>query len=156
MRRSPQSRTRRRQRGGSLQRGYSLVEATVSLVIMGVLLAMGIPRFQLALEQSRANVAGANLRAIWSAQRIYWLENRAYATSLSTLQDANLIDRSLVTANVPYAYSADVLSDGTFTATATRGGPSSWAGSFTIAADGSFTGSVQQGGQGVLITPQFQ
>ena len=50
---------------------------------MSVLLAMGVPRFQLSLEQARANVAGANLRSIWSAQRLYWLENRTYAPDLA-------------------------------------------------------------------------
>ena len=57
----------------------------VAMVVLGVLLSMGIPRFQQSLEQSRADVAGANLRSIWSAQRLYWLENRAYAPDLTTL-----------------------------------------------------------------------
>jgi prepilin-type N-terminal cleavage/methylation domain-containing protein len=57
--------------GGPIRSGYSLIEALVALVMMSVLVAMGVPRFQLSLEQSRANVAGANLRSIWSAQRLY-------------------------------------------------------------------------------------
>jgi hypothetical protein len=36
----------------------------------------------------------------------------------------------------------------TFTATATRTGPTYWAGSFTIATDGTFSGSIQQSGSG--------
>lgn len=144
-------------RGGGLRRGYSLIEALVALVMMSVLLAMGVPQFQLSLEQSRANVAGADLRAIWSAQRLYWLENRAYAPDLPTLQAANLIDPSLPTTTAPYTYSMAVSSDGSsFTATATRSGATSWSGSFTIASDGTFTGSLQQSGQGPTIQPNFQ
>jgi prepilin-type N-terminal cleavage/methylation domain-containing protein len=137
--------------------GFTLMELIVALVIMSVLLAMGVPRFTLCLEQSRAHVAGANLRAIWSAQRLYWLQNpnRMYAPDLPTL--ANLIDPSLATATAPYVYSVSVPTDGsTFTATATRAGTGAWSGEFTIAADGSFSGSVQQAGQGTTIVPSFQ
>ncbi len=124
---------------------------------MCVLIAMGIPRFQLSLEKARADVAGANLRSIWSGQRLYWLENRVFAPDLPTLQSANLIDPTLATAIAPYSYEMTVPSDGsTFTATATRSGTTSWAGSFTIAADGSFSGSIQQTGQGLSVVPDFQ
>jgi type II secretory pathway pseudopilin PulG len=108
------------------------------------------------LEQARADMAGATLRAIWSAQRLYWLQNRTYSPDLPTLQSANLIDPSLPTATAPYSYQVTASGDGTFTATATRSGSSFWSGSFTIAADGTFSGSVQQSGQGPLIVPSYQ
>jgi prepilin-type N-terminal cleavage/methylation domain-containing protein len=137
-------------------RGYTLVEMLVALIVTGVLLSIGVPRFQQSLEQSRADVAGANLRAIWAAQRLYWLENRTYAPDLPTLLAANLIDPSLPPATVPYSYGVAGASDSWFTATATRGGSANWSGSFTIAADGTFSGSVQQSGQGITIVPGFQ
>lgn len=147
----------RRRRGGSIRSGYSLIEALVALVMMSVLVAMGVPRFQLSLEQSRANVAGANLRSIWSAQRLYWLENRSYAPDLATLQSANLVDPSFESATAPYAYSITVAGDGSSaSATATRSGSTSWSGSFSIASDGSFSGSVQQSSHGTVIVPNFQ
>ncbi len=95
------------------KRGFTLVELMVVMVVLGVLVSMGIPRFQQSLEQSRADVAGANLRAIWSAQRLYWLENRTYAPDLPTLLAANLIDPSLTTATVPYTYQCNRTSDNT-------------------------------------------
>ena len=70
------------------ERGYSLVEMMVAIMVVGVLISMGVPRFSQSLEQARANVAGANLQAIWSAQRLYWLENRTYAPDLPTLLSA--------------------------------------------------------------------
>jgi prepilin-type N-terminal cleavage/methylation domain-containing protein len=143
-------------RPGPMRRGYSLVEMIVAVIVAGVLLSIGVPRFQRSLEQSRADVAGANLRAIWSAQRLYWLQNRTYATDLSTLVSANLIDPSLPGANTPFGYSIADASDTWFTATAARNGSSSWSGSFTIAADGSFSGAVQQSSQGVSVEPGFQ
>ena len=63
------ARAHRRRPRGSEPRGHTLIEAIVTLAIMGVLATLGIPRFHASLEQSRANVAGASLRSIWSAQR---------------------------------------------------------------------------------------
>ena len=138
--------------------GYTLIEMLVAMVVFGVLLSMGVPQFQQSLEQSRADVAGANLRAIWSAQRLYWLENRTYAPDLTTLLSANLIDPSLPTATAPYTYQVASSSDSWFTATATRTGSSFWSGTFTIAADGTFSGrSSNPGGKspssGVPVRP---
>jgi type IV pilus assembly protein PilE len=141
----PGSARRRRPRGAE-PRGHTLIEAIVTLAIMGVLATLGIPRFHVSLEQSRANVAGASLRSIWSAQRLYWLDNRTYAPDLSTLQSANLIDPSLATTTAPYTYQMTTASDGSsFTATATRSGTTSWTGSFSIDSSGNLTGQVQSG-----------
>jgi prepilin-type N-terminal cleavage/methylation domain-containing protein len=127
------------------ERAYSLVEMMVALIVVGVLISMGIPRFQQSLEQARANVAGANLQAIWSAQRLYWLQNRGYAIDvnapLDTLLAANpiypLIDKTLTTTTGPYTYSVTSIDNGvTFTATALRTGSSNWSGSWTIDQNG--------------------
>ena len=148
----------------SRARGFSLIEMLIAMLVLGVLVAMGIPRFQLSLEQARANVAGANLQAIWSAQRLYWLQNRIYATDLPTLQDANpsspLIDPSLTPPPPPpttasYTYSV-VLTESGFTATAFRNGSSSWSGSWTIDQNGLTGGSILQGGQATTIVLGFQ
>jgi prepilin-type N-terminal cleavage/methylation domain-containing protein len=151
-----------RSRPGSFQRprprprGYTLLEMLVALVVTGVLLSIGVPQFQQSLEQSRADVTGANLRAIWSAQRLYWLQNRTYAPDLNTLLSANLIDPTLTTATTPYSYAITADSSSDFTATATRGGSTSWNGSFAITSTGTITGSVAQSAQGVAIVPRFQ
>jgi prepilin-type N-terminal cleavage/methylation domain-containing protein len=147
------------------RRGYSLIEMIVAMMVGGILLSMGIPRFQQSLEQARANVAGANLHAIWSAERLYWLQNRYYAidanTPLDTLLAANpsspLIDSALTTMTSPYTYKVTSLDNGvTFTATATRDGSSSWSGSWTIDQNGLTGGSILQGGQSTNIVLGFQ
>ncbi len=145
--------------------GYSLIEMIVTIMVVGVLISMGIPRFQQSLEQARANVAGANLQAIWSAERLYWLDNRVYAidvnTSLDTLLAANptfpLIDIALTTTTESYTYKVTSPDTGiTFTATATRTGSSEWSGAWTIDQNGQTGGSILQAGQPTTIVLGFQ
>jgi prepilin-type N-terminal cleavage/methylation domain-containing protein len=75
--------------------GFTLMELMVVLVIMGVLAAFAIPSYRRAIEQSRADIAGANLRAIWAAERSYWLETQEYTEDLSLLTRLGLLDPRL-------------------------------------------------------------
>jgi prepilin-type N-terminal cleavage/methylation domain-containing protein len=154
-------RTDARPRGGSLTinpkyggtRGYTLVEMIVVLVVVGVLTSFGIPQFTRALEQSRADVAGANLRAIWTAERIYWLDNRNYTDSLPVLVNLNLLDPSITssTSNTFYTYNVTTPDTATFTATAQRAGNGSWSGSLTITQDGTLSGTLTCPGQASIV-----
>jgi prepilin-type N-terminal cleavage/methylation domain-containing protein len=145
-------------RSRTWKRGFSLIEMIITIMVVGVLISMGMPRFQQSLEQARANVAGANLQAIWSAERFFWLQNRHYAidvlTPLDTLQQAYphfpLIDTSLTYTTGSYTYKVTSVDGGTtFTATATRANSSAWSGQWTIDQDGQPGASdgILQGGQ---------
>jgi type IV pilus assembly protein PilE len=162
MKRDTARRDRHRVRGAP-GRGHTLVEALVTLVIMSILASFGVPKLQLSLERSRANVAGASLRSIWSAQRLYWLENRYYAPDLTTLHGADLIDQSLVSGSAYYTYSVTATSWDSagnvtgFTVTAERTGASYWNGQFFIDTYGNLTGQIELSGQGTIIdTTSFQ
>jgi prepilin-type N-terminal cleavage/methylation domain-containing protein len=137
------------------RRGFSLVEIIVVLVVIGVLSALALPRFQRAVEQSRADIAAANLRAIWAAEQLYWLDQRTYATDLTTLQGCGLLDPQIVQATSGYVYSLSQASSSTFTAAAVRTGSTVWAGEFDVDQTGSITGSLSASGQ-ASITPGFQ
>ncbi len=138
-----------------VRRGLSLVELMVAVTIMGVLMSMAAPSFHRAVDQSRADIAAANLRAIWSAQRCYWLDNRTYSTDLAQLQSAGLLDSSIVSAATFYTYAIPVADTTTFTATATRINSTRWAGQFVIDETGAVTGAVTATGELSLI-PGFQ
>jgi Tfp pilus assembly protein PilE len=117
----------------------------VVLVVVGVMTSFGVPQFTRALEQSRADVAGANLRAIWTAERIYWLDNRKYTSALQDLVTLNLLDPSITsTSSAFYTYSVTAFdaATATFTATAQRASNGSWSGSFWIMQDGSLGGAL--------------
>jgi len=135
-------------------RGYTLVEMMIVLVVVGVLTSFGVPQFTRALEQSRADVAGANLRAIWTAERIYWLDNRSYTSTLQDLVNLNLLDPSITsTSSTFYNYSVTAFdtATATFTVTAQRASNGSWSGSFTIAQDGSLGGALTCTGQTNIV-----
>ena len=104
-------------RGARVRAAYTLVEVTVVFVIMGVLIGLALPRFSRSLESARADVAGANLRAIWTAERIYWLDNRTYTSDLDLLCSLRLLDPS-ITSNTYYNYLVTVADSATLTATA--------------------------------------
>lgn len=138
-----------------LSDGFSLMEVVIVLTIMGVLIAMAVPTFQRALEQSRADVAGANLRAIWSAERLYWLENHSYSSDLNELRTLGLVDPTLVTATTVYVYGVAGADATSFTATATRSGSSRWSGALSVDQTGAFSGTIEATGQ-ANIQPGFQ
>jgi type II secretory pathway pseudopilin PulG len=110
---------------------------------MSVLTAMGAPRFMRAIEQSRVDVAAANLRAIWTAQRLYWLKHLTYAHDVSSLisdvDGENFLDPHVSSTNATYVcvvtFPTEAQPSATnFTATATR---PDWTGSLSIGIDGS-------------------
>ncbi|MCR4412672.1 MAG: prepilin-type N-terminal cleavage/methylation domain-containing protein, partial [Thermoguttaceae bacterium] len=103
-------------RGHRPASGVSLVEVLAVLAIVGVLISMSAPSFRRSLEHSRADIAGANLRAIWAAQRIYWLEHREYADDLVDLEEAGLLDPTIRAGNAYYAYAIVSADAGSFLA----------------------------------------
>jgi prepilin-type N-terminal cleavage/methylation domain-containing protein len=140
--------------------GFTLTELMVTVTIIGVLVGMSAPHFGRALEQSRADFAVANLRAIWAAQRLYWLENRAYADKLTQaspkgLFELGLLDPAIVSTTGDYTYSIPSAGSSTFQAKATRAAGLNWAGEFTIDETGTTSGSITATGQ-PAITPGFQ
>jgi prepilin-type N-terminal cleavage/methylation domain-containing protein len=140
------------------RRGFTLTELMVVMTIIGVLVAASVPSFQHAIEQSRADIAVANLRAIWAAERLFWLENQKYTDDIGKLQTLGVLDSSIPTSSsnsgggYSYSISVDPATEKTnMIATATRAGTTS---SFTITESGGVSGSVTV--SGFTITPGFQ
>lgn len=132
----------------------------VTVTVMGVLVAIGAPKFGRALEQSRADFAAANLRAIWAAERIYWLENHAYTDRLTQaspkgLYELGLIEPGIVSTSGDYSYTVSSADTNTFQAKAIRAAGTPWVGELTIDQNGTVTGTISASGQ-ASITPGFQ
>ncbi len=135
-------------------RGMTFIEVVTVMTVMSVLFVMAAPSFRRTIEQAHADIAGANLRAIWNAERFYWLENRVYTTNLAELQAEGLLDGAVVNGNSRYAYSVSSADNASFTAVATRINSSRWSGSFEIDETGDASGVVKASGH-PDITPGF-
>jgi prepilin-type N-terminal cleavage/methylation domain-containing protein len=145
-------------------RGVTLIETMIVVTIIGILASMGVPRFEQAIEQSRANIAAANLRAIWTGQRAYWLQNNTFSPDLATLRSANLLDPGIVDDNggstttdgSAYVYQISQSAASTFQATARRVNAPGSQGTLTIDQNGDGSGTIQMTfSGGVTITPSF-
>ena len=138
------------------KKGFSLIELIVAMSVFGVLLHYAVPRFRNAFEQARVNLAAANLQAVWTAQRLYWAENGAFSSDLTTLSDAGLLDPAFITMaanpDARFAFGIDSSSSTTFSASAARQNSTSWSGSVSIDQDGIVTGSVDNA-DGTSIEP---
>ena len=148
---------------------FSLIEVIVTMTILAVLLTFAAPSVVQTMEQSHADLAGASLRSIASAQRFYWLENRTYATTLQELIDDELVDNELLNASPRYEFSITAADAAGFTAQARRrsfnsaGNPvfnGAWSGDFQIDETGQITGDVEGRfnpvlGESPTISPGF-
>lgn len=138
-----------------IRRALTLIEALTALTVISILLATSVPSVVRTMEQAHADMAGANLRAVWCAQRSYWLDNRLYAPDLATLDAAGLLDAVIVGGTGRYTYSVVSADGAEFVATASRTGSSVWSGQFDIDETGTITGTVAKSGASYQITPGF-
>ncbi len=63
------------------RRGMTLMEITITAVIMAILVGLAIPSYRNSVEQARANEGTTNLSIIRAAQKLYKLDNNAYKVS---------------------------------------------------------------------------
>jgi len=135
------------------RRGVTLFELSICVIIAGILIAFVVPSFARVSEQGHVDAATQYLRSIWSAQRVYWLENRTFTNSLADLDDLGLIDPNIADgSDGHFTYSITASTDSTFNVTAVRGGSAVWDGTLAITEDGDVTGFVSGSG-GVVLTP---
>ena len=133
------------------RRGFTLMELMVVLTIMGVMLSFAVPNVHRTIEQLRADIATANLRSIWSAQRLYWLDNRTFTDDLTELEALGLLDPSVSASTEWYVYSISAFDATSFTALATRSGSARWTGNFSISDTGVVGGSISAVGESDIL-----
>jgi len=59
-------------------KGFTLVELLIVVVIVGILAALGLPQFTKAREHAMGKEAIVNLKLIAAAEKIYRMEASAY------------------------------------------------------------------------------
>jgi prepilin-type N-terminal cleavage/methylation domain-containing protein len=71
--------------GAKTHKGFSLVELSVVVIIIGVLAAFGIPRMLKSVERSKAAEAFQYLSTVRAAQERYQARQGTYAADLTNL-----------------------------------------------------------------------
>jgi len=136
--------------------GFTLVEASITLIIICVLVALAAPLYTKAMEQARVDTAASTLRTVWSGQRVYWLEHRAFAPNLATLAAGDLVDRAVAESEtqpgVMFAYRVSAAGDNSFTAVAVRRNSGVWTGQLEITEEGQVSGAIT-GRNGLTLSP---
>jgi len=66
-------------------RGFTLIELLIVVVIIGILAAIAIPKFQTTKGKAFASSLKSDLRNLSSVQEDYFYYNETYATALGSL-----------------------------------------------------------------------
>jgi prepilin-type N-terminal cleavage/methylation domain-containing protein len=117
-------------RNQSKQRGFTLVELAIVIVIIGVLASFGVPRFRDAVERSKAGESMNYLSAVRAAQERFHAREGTYADEMSDL-DISIPAPKYFTVGDIAAGSTDDLED-SWQLTLTREGASAGYGPYTV------------------------
>ena len=115
---------------GRKQRGFSLVELSVVVIIIGVLAAFGVPRLLKSVERSKASEAFKYCASVRAAQERFQARQGTYSSDLTTLDMEQTAPKYYVVGAVGAGDTGNL--EDSWTITLTREGASSGYGAYTV------------------------
>jgi len=112
------------------QKGFTLVELAIVIVIIGVLASFGVPRFRDAVERSKAGESLNYLSADRAAQERYHAREGTYAADLADLDVSMPSPKYFTVGSVAAGSTSDL--ESSWTLTLTRVGASAGYGAYTV------------------------
>ncbi|MBN4057018.1 prepilin-type N-terminal cleavage/methylation domain-containing protein [bacterium AH-315-J21] len=106
-------------------KGFTLIELMIVVVIIGILAALAIPRFMQATTKSKQSEAKQILKQIYTMERTYRQENGVYLAGGPADSATGTALAALgveVMASALYSYTVTITAGTAFTATATATG----------------------------------
>ncbi|MDR0645576.1 MAG: prepilin-type N-terminal cleavage/methylation domain-containing protein, partial [Elusimicrobiota bacterium] len=67
------------------KKAFTLIEMLVVVLIIGILAAIALPQYWLAVRKSSSAKTLTLLKSLGNAQRLYFLQNDSYAESFEAL-----------------------------------------------------------------------
>jgi type IV pilus assembly protein PilE len=119
------------------EKGFTLIEILVTVLILGALAAVAIPGFTKAKAKAEKDQAVAYLRTVRTSMRMYYGKWKTYLPLANTSAIKNVLGAETQGANYSFAVAAPT--SATFTATATRSSDSK---TVTLNQDGTWGGDM--------------